>query len=108
MLNWLILLVVVVLVAFPVVFVNGEFGGADGQAEDAITASHPDYTPWFSPLYEPPSEEVASGLFALQAAIGAGAVGYYFGVVRTKRRLSPAGHPTTAGSEPGDSEIVGD
>ena len=85
--NWLLLAAVVVLVAFPVVFVNGEFAGSDGQAEDAVTASHPDYRPWFAPLYEPPSGEIESGLFALQAAIGAGVLGYYFGVARTKRRL---------------------
>lgn len=101
MVNWLLLVAVLVLVAFPVVFVSGEFGGADGQAQDAITESHPDYQPWFSPIYEPPSEEVASGLFALQAAIGAGVVGYYFGVVRTKRRLgadrpAKSGGPETA------------
>ncbi len=85
--NWLLLLAVVLLVAFPVVFVDGEFAGADGQAEDAITESHPDYQPWLSPVYEPRTQEVASGLFALQAALGAGVLGYYFGVARTKRRL---------------------
>jgi cobalt/nickel transport protein len=96
MVNWLLLVAVLVLVAFPAVFVDGEFGGSDGQAQDAITESHPGYEPWFSPLYEPPSGEIASGLFALQAAIGAGVVGYYFGVVRTKRRLG-ADRPAQAG-----------
>lgn len=90
--NWLLVAAVVVLVVVPVVFVDGQFGGADAQAQNAITASHPDYAPWFSPLWQPPSQEVASGLFALQAALGAGVVGYYFGVVRTKRRLG-AGRP---------------
>ncbi|MBW0101380.1 energy-coupling factor ABC transporter substrate-binding protein [Pseudonocardia sp. KRD291] len=96
LLNWLLLVAVVVLVAFPVVFVDGEFAGSDGQAEEAITESHPDYEPWFAPLYEPPSGEIESGLFALQAALGAGVVGYYFGVVRTKRRLG-ADRPAEAG-----------
>ncbi len=99
----MLLLAVVVLVAFPVVFVNGDFAGADGQAQDAITESHPDYQPWFSPIYEPPSEEIASGLFALQAAIGAGVVGYYFGVVRTKRRLGADRPATDDESETADS-----
>lgn len=40
-----------------------------------------------NPLHEPPSDEVASGLLALPAALGAGLVGYYFGVARTRRRL---------------------
>jgi cobalt/nickel transport protein len=86
--NWLLVLAVVALAALPVLFVQGEFGGADGLAEQAITDSHPDYEPWFSSLYEPPSGEIESGLFALQAAIGAGVLGYYFGVARTKRRLA--------------------
>lgn len=99
MLNWSLVLAVLVLAAVPVLFVQGEFGGADSQAQDAITASHPDYEPWFSPIYEPPSQEVASGLFALQAALGAGVVGYYFGVARTKRRL--AARATDPGPTPG-------
>jgi cobalt/nickel transport protein len=86
--NWLLVAAVLVIAAVPVLFVGGEFSGSDGQAEAAITASHPDYEPWFSPLYEPPSGEVESGLFALQAALGAGVVGYYFGVARTRRRSS--------------------
>jgi cobalt/nickel transport protein len=55
------------------------FGGADGQAQAAITAMYPDYQPWFTPWWEPPSSEIASLLFALQAALGAGLLGYYIG-----------------------------
>lgn len=97
--NWLLVLAVVALAAIPVLFVQGEFGGSDGLAEQAITESHPDYEPWFTSLYEPPSGEIESGLFALQAAIGAGVLGYYFGVARTKRRLGRG--PTVR--RPGDS-----
>lgn len=106
--NWLLLLAVVVLVAFPVVFVGGEFAGSDGQAEDAITESHPGYEPWFSPLYEPPSGEIESGLFALQAAIGAGVLGFYFGVARTKRRLGADRGVKAAESQAGESETADD
>ncbi|GAA4677968.1 energy-coupling factor ABC transporter substrate-binding protein [Pseudonocardia yuanmonensis] len=97
--NWLLVLAVVALAALPLLVVQGEWGGADGVAQDAISESHPDYEPWFTSIYEPPSGEVASGLFALQAAIGAGIVGYYFGVARTKRRL---GRGTTP-QHPGDT-----
>ncbi len=58
------------------------FSGADGQAQAAITAAHPDYEPWFQPLWEPPSGEIESLLFALQAALGAGLLGYYLGLRR--------------------------
>ena len=102
--NWLIVLAVVALAAIPVLFVQGEFGASDGIAEEAITESHPDYEPWFTSIYEPPSGEIESGLFALQAAIGAGVVGYYFGVARTRRRLGRAAIPETEPERPaGDS-----
>jgi len=60
---------------------DGEtFAGADGQAEEAITKINPSYTPWFKPIFEPPSGEIECALFALQAALGAGFIGYYFGL----------------------------
>ena len=34
---------------------------------------------WIEPIFEPNSSEVESGLFALQAALGAGIVGYALG-----------------------------
>lgn len=87
--NWLLVLAVVVLAAVPLVFIGSEteFGGADGLAAEQIVADDPGFEPWASPLFEPESE-TASGLFALQAAIGAGVLGYVFGVVRTRRRLT--------------------
>ncbi|MEU7581345.1 energy-coupling factor ABC transporter substrate-binding protein [Streptomyces sp. NPDC041068] len=89
--NILLLVVVAALAAFPLVFGLGDhkkepFTGADAQAETAITEIEPDYEPWFSPLYEPPSGEVESALFALQAAIGAGVLAYYFGLRRGRRQ----------------------
>lgn len=91
--NVLLLLAVVALAVLPLAIGSGDdkdepFTGSDSQGQTAITESHPDYEPWFSPLYEPPSGEIESALFALQAAAGAGLLGYYFGVVRTKRRLT--------------------
>lgn len=38
--------------------------------------------PWFSPIWEPGSGEIESGLFAIQAAIGAGLVGFVLGNFR--------------------------
>lgn len=38
------------------------------------------------PLYEPPSGEIESALFALQAALGAGVLAYYFGLRRGRRQ----------------------
>lgn len=61
-----------------------EFGGSDGQAEEVIVDLNPDYEPWFESIYEPPSGEIESLLFALQAAIGAGVIGYYLGSRRPR------------------------
>lgn len=72
-----------------------EFGGADGQASDAIAEAHPDYAPWWEPLWEPPSGEIESLLFAAQAAAGAGLLGYYFGRRARRREEGEADHRGT-------------
>lgn len=89
--NLLLLLVVVALAVLPLALGLGDgkeepFTGADAQAETAIAENAPDYEPWFTPLYEPPSGEVESALFSLQAAIGAGVLAYYFGLRRGRRQ----------------------
>ena len=63
------------------------FGGADNQAQQQISRIAQNYKPWFEPLIEPASGEIASLLFALQAAIGAGFIGYYIGVGRTREKM---------------------
>lgn len=81
--NWLLIVAVIALAAFPlVVKKDAEFGGSDDQAKKAITEIHPNYKPWFNSLIELPSSEVASLLFATQAAIGAGVVGYVVGLYK--------------------------
>ncbi|MFE4694385.1 energy-coupling factor ABC transporter substrate-binding protein [Streptomyces sp. NPDC056749] len=89
--NALLLIVVAALAVLPLALGLGDgeeepFTGADAQAETAITEIDPDYEPWFSPLYEPPSGEIESALFALQAALGAGVLAYYFGLRRGRRQ----------------------
>ncbi|MBR8834755.1 MAG: energy-coupling factor ABC transporter substrate-binding protein [Stigonema ocellatum SAG 48.90 = DSM 106950] len=81
--NWLLVVGVLVLVVAPLVFVRGgEFAGSDDKAQKAISEVQPGYQPWFKPLFEPPSSEVASLLFASQAAVGAGVMGYAIGWYR--------------------------
>ncbi|KKD09131.1 energy-coupling factor ABC transporter substrate-binding protein [Streptomyces sp. WM6386] len=89
--NALLLFVVAALAVLPPALGLGDhkeepFTGADAEAETAITEIEPDYEPWFSPLYEPPSGEIESALFALQAALGAGVLAYYFGLHRGRRQ----------------------
>lgn len=78
--NLILVLLVLFLMTFPLLFkADAEFGGADGLAEEVIAQVQPGYEPWFKSLWEPPSDEVESLLFALQAALGAGFIGYFLG-----------------------------
>lgn len=81
--NLLLIAIVIVLAIVPLLFQkDAEFSGADAQAETAITQINKEYEPWFSSIWEPPSGEIESLLFALQAAAGAGFAGYFFGLMR--------------------------
>lgn len=84
----IVLISLVILLAIIPLFMHkeAEFGGADGEAEVAIGEINKGYEPWFSSLWEPPSGEIESLLFALQAAIGAGVIGYGLGYMREHSR----------------------
>lgn len=96
--NLLLMIAVILLVALPLRMVrkpapgvDGKtmeiFRGTDDQAKDVIATIAPGYHPWFKSLLEPPSGEIGSLLFALQAAMGAGFIGYYLGVSTTRARM---------------------
>ncbi len=59
--------------------VPGAWGGADGAAMEVITTISPEYTPWFDGVLAPPSGEIESLLFSIQAAVGGLIIGYYVG-----------------------------
>lgn len=80
--NWILVIAVIALAVIPLVFVRGEYGGSDGEAEKAITEIQPDYQPWFNHFFEPASGEIESLLFATQAALGAGVIGYAIGLYK--------------------------
>lgn len=96
--NLILLALVVILAVIPLVMIkkpepgpDGKeatiFAGADDQAKEAIGTINPSYQPWAESLMEPPSGEVASLLFALQAALGAGFIGYWYGSSATRAKL---------------------
>lgn len=63
------------------------FGGADGRVGDVIAKlTDGMYEPTAKPFWEPPSTEIESLLFALQAALGALVIGYFFGYYRGKNQ----------------------
>jgi cobalt/nickel transport protein len=71
--------------------ITPQWSGADAAATRKI-GEISDYKPWFSPLWEPPSGEIETLLFSLQAAIGAGIIGYIAGLYtgrKEKKRDKP-------------------
>lgn len=79
---------------------RGDFTGTDAAATDEIARSAPDYEPWFEPVWTQPGGEVESGLFALQAAAGAGVIGFVLGSYRERRRRDPQEAAASAAPEP--------
>jgi cobalt/nickel transport protein len=84
---WTVLTIaaLVVLVAVPFLMPGGsdrKFTGTDDQAMETIKEHRPDYEPWIKPVWEPPSNDVETFLFALQAAGGAAFLGYMIGYFR--------------------------
>lgn len=79
----ILLCLVTVIVIFPLALYNGKgeaqgyFEGSDDQGTELIESTG--YVPWVHSLWEPPSSEIESLLFALQAAIGALIIGYVLG-----------------------------
>lgn len=103
--NWMLGVAVVLITVLPLVMFSAPpaapgaeaqeaFGGADARAQQAIGDIAPGYEPWFTPVFEPASGEIASLLFALQAAIGAGVIGFWLGLSvardRARRELPAA------------------
>lgn len=83
--NIILLVLAGVLICLPLIInPRAEYGGADGEAEGLITEINPEYEPWFSSIYEPPSGEIESLLFSTQAALGAGIIGYFLGSRKRK------------------------
>ncbi len=86
----LIVLAIVLIFAIQFLYMSSttdaEYGGADGEAEGVINEiTGGTYEPIAEPLWEPPSGEIESLLFGLQAAIGAGVIGYFLGYYRAKK-----------------------
>lgn len=102
---WVVAILLAILVAiFALSFslapkaAEGEeaFAGTDSVVTEVLKDRGVE--PWFTPLFEPDSGEVESGLFALQAALGACVLGFALGNLygRSKERAALA--TTTAGS----------
>jgi cobalt/nickel transport protein len=84
-LNTVLLAGAVLVAAAPMILgIQGDYEGTDGRAQAVIAEGG--YQPWFQSVWSPPSKEIESLLFALQAAIGAGGLGYVLGRLHGRRR----------------------
>jgi cobalt/nickel transport protein len=87
------LLVLGVVALFAVPLLTGgpaEYTGTDNQATEVIRQQDPGYEPWFTSVLPPLSPSVESGLFAVQAALGGGVLGYMLGRLRGRRAAREA------------------
>jgi len=103
--GWVVAILVAILVAiFALSFslapkaAEGEeaFGGTDSVVTEVLEERGVE--PWFTPLFEPDSGEVESGLFALQAALGACVLGFALGNLYGRFKERTALATTTAGT----------
>jgi cobalt/nickel transport protein len=77
--NALLLGLAALIVALPLILnPAAQFGGTDDAASELVASSNPEYHKWTDVLWQP-SKEMEGTLFALQAAIGAGILGYVLG-----------------------------
>ena len=44
--NWWLIAAVLAITIMPLLFVQAEYGGADGKAQEAIGEIQPEYEPW--------------------------------------------------------------
>lgn len=85
----ILLLLCVLIAVVPLVFIkNSEFSGADGAAEEVVRIVNPSYEPWAESVISPPGGETESLLFCLQAALGAGVLGYGFGYLKSRKKFT--------------------
>ena len=85
--NIILLILFALLVIVPLLLNPGaEYGGSDGNAELTINEISPSYTPWFEPIWQPPSGEIESLMFTLLAVAGSSTIAYYLGYMKGKNK----------------------
>ena len=95
-----LLLAAALIAALPLALLRDtEFAGADGAAAELVQTLDPEYAPIAEPLLEPPGGETESLLFCLQAALGAGVLGFGFGWLFARKKYRGRGGASSASQE---------
>ena len=82
----LLIVVAAALLVVPLLMAGrSDFAGSDTKAREMVGTLDPAYRPWFKNIWEPP-QEVATLIFSLQAALGAGILCYVLGYYRGRRK----------------------
>lgn len=82
----LLIIVAAALLVLPLIMSGrSDFSGTDTKATEMVGSLDPGYRPWFKNIWEPP-QEVATLIFSLQAALGAGILCYILGYYRGRRQ----------------------
>lgn len=90
--NLVLTIGVILLVTIPLALLGNQtdFGGTDDAGSETIEEITGGYHVWFDSIWEPPSGEIESLLFCVQAAIGAGVCGFVLGRIGRKSKTDEA------------------
>ncbi len=84
--NLILAVLLAAIAALPLLVMGGhEFGGSDSEAAELVEEIDPGYKPWIENAWEPPSGEIESLFFCVQAAAGAGVVGFVIGRITSRK-----------------------
>jgi cobalt/nickel transport protein len=81
-----LIILALALVALPLVNQKSSYKGTDDQVKGIVGELHADYKPWWSGMGISLGDDVVSMLFAVQAALGAGILGYGLGYMKGSQK----------------------
>ena len=83
----IMLLIIITLIAYPLIFESKAVSVPSSDDQGPAWILSTGYVPWVHPIWTPPNSDIEAGLFALQAALGAGLMGYVFGSWHAQARM---------------------
>jgi len=83
----IMLLIIIGLIAFPLIFESKAVSAPSSDDQGPTWILSTGYVPWIHPIWTPPNSDMEAGLFALQAALGAGIMGYIFGIWHVQAKI---------------------